>query len=240
MLISQLPGFVSPSPGGITCLVDQSDLCCSTMLVEEIRITVVTNPETVLLTFLCSGLQPNATGRPYTIPAIRLPNGEGIAQDSNKIAAILDEIQPSQPLEPANPVTAQAEAVTAKTFAALAPLTLSTMPALMNPVSAESWTAKHEARLGGMSLASLRSSPAATKAWGNAGDGLGQLKVLLGEVANGPFLLGEKPCFADFVIVGAMITLSVADKEVFGRVMDWDESIRRLFEECREWMERVD
>ena len=91
-----------------------------------------------------------------------------------------------------------------------------------------------------MTLAEVEKSDGAKGAWEAAGPGLQELKALVKENGDGPFVLGKKVSYADFVLVSFFVFLQRLGDDLFERVMEVEEGFRELFAACEQWIKRDD
>ncbi|USW53929.1 Putative glutathione S-transferase, Thioredoxin-like superfamily [Septoria linicola] len=199
-------------------------------------------------------LNPNAS---YSIPAIRLPPSPTSSSSSDQPTYTMDSLAIAHALESQYPTTpsllfsgndyaARAQSAINTLMPALQPIALPRVPELLlNEVSAEYFNSTREKRFG-MPLSSLAQSESASPEylWGEGGStqpGLKAIKELL-EENEGRYVQGEEVSFADFILVGCWRFLEILDQggDLFGKVMEYDERIRRHYEVCRVWLERDD
>lgn len=176
---------------------------------------------------------------PYTVPTVQLADGE-IIMGSSKIARKFDEMHPLPSLD----LNAALEAETDTLIHEIAfPLFAIYMPAVARnvlvPSTVPTFEASRAARFG-MSLTELERSKGGDVAWENAKPGLDKLAVLLtGQKKDeGPFIQGDRVCYADFLLVAMFETLKRVDRDLFNKVVAYDKSFSTLYEASAEWRER--
>jgi glutathione S-transferase len=163
--------------------------------------------------------------------------------DSYAIATEIDRRHPSPPLRLDSPGVARTQAAVDRVVEALAPVAIPRVPGMiLNPVSREFCDDARFRRRFGVTLRELEEGEKGGEAaWGNAREGLEEVRGLLGEHA-GPFVLGEEPSYADFILAGVWGFCERLDQggDLYGRLMEMDEKFREHHEACRPWMKRDD
>lgn len=179
----------------------------------------------------------------YSCPAVKFPDGTYI-MDSRKIAEALERLQPQPSLHMhrGELIDRTQKAVLGGQMG-LAPIVMPRVPEhILPPRSAEYFRETRGKRFG-MPLAELaKSDRAGEAAWKNAEPHLNEIKEILSENGDGPYVLGKEPSFADFIIAGFWDFLRRLDQDgdVFERVMKFDESFRRQWDACGKWLEKDD
>lgn len=182
------------------------------------------------------GLGPNPDGTPYTIPAIRFPDGTCM-MDSRKIAMELEKRFPEPSLHLDAPQLRQVEEMLAKGFGSLRGVLLPRVPsALLTPVSAEYFERTRKQRYG-MSLAQLEKETGGEAAWTEAEPALRELGDLL-KAKGGPFVLGDTVSYADFVVVGMLQFAKRIDEALYERAVTVEPALKALYEASERWLER--
>ncbi|PSN64503.1 hypothetical protein BS50DRAFT_636669 [Corynespora cassiicola Philippines] len=196
--------------------------------------------------FKLFGITPNAPGSastPYSIPAVRMPDGRYI-MDSVKIAEALETYQPSPSLHLTSPRLQQTQEAVRQTVEALAPIAKPRVPEMiLGSPSSIDYFQRTRAKRHGMALEELaRSEMAGEAAWADADGGLAGLRGVLAEDKAGPYIMGAEPGFADFVLAGMWRFMQVLDRDgdLFGRLMGFDECFAGHFAACEKWLERDD
>ncbi|KAK5120687.1 hypothetical protein LTR85_006045 [Meristemomyces frigidus] len=195
--------------------------------------------------FKSFGIPPNAPGTSnyeYSVPAIRISGGSYI-MESRAIAKALEELQPEPSLHLDNGYTDSVQAVAGKVQGALMPAGVYRIPTkLLNPRGSNYFRETREKRFG-MSLEDLaKSDKGGENAWKNAHAPMEELKAILHEHDDGPYVMGEQVSFADFILAGLwrFVQLLDEDGDLFERGMKFDESFPRHYEACKKWLERDD
>jgi len=128
--------------------------------------------------FKTLGLAPNETGRPYTIPTVKVPSGQ-LIMDGLVIAQALEKLYPEPSLHVDSPQVQRAQDAVTDCWNALAPLLANRVPTrILQPRSADYFLRTREEKFG-MPLSELEKSEKAMKAWdaakepfrSNAGNG---------------------------------------------------------------------
>ena len=180
-----------------------------------------------------SGLDPNESGK-YTVPTIQhIPTNKYI-MDSDAISKFIEETYPNPPLELASELgdklKAQIWTELSKTFRA------SIMPREADILYPRS--AKYFRNMVGLSSDNPIDVDKEEEAWmavdGNMRD-LGE--AMRTNRAEGPFILGAVPTYADFVITGAIHSGRMVDEGVFQRIVK-HPGFRDVYEACQPYMEK--
>lgn len=182
------------------------------------------------------GLPPNDEGIPYTIPAVRLPDGTPV-MDSRKIAPELEKLHPSPNLHLDSAVLPQVEE---QLKALLMPTVGVWMPKIPRTFLKEpsiTFFEKTRAERFGCTLSELEKKTPEDEAWSKAEPGIKDLGNLL-KRKGGPFFLGETVSYADFVVVGALHFLKRIDTRYYDRIVAIEPAFNKLYEACERWLER--
>ncbi|KAF5013141.1 hypothetical protein FDECE_861 [Fusarium decemcellulare] len=183
------------------------------------------------------GLEPQQDQiKPYTLPAIRTPDGQHF-MNSRVIIAELERRYPELPLYPDNPVTKKAHAVTGPVLKTLWGVILPQIHRkVLNTASAGYfWDTRKE--VFGMSLDTLEAAQGGSQAWERSRPKFEKVAEALRET-DGPFFLGTTVSFADFILVGFLHFLKrAAGDEEFRRVEEWPEIVA-LYQACAKWLQR--
>ena len=169
-----------------------------------------------------------------------MPDGSYI-MDSRKIAEAVEKLQPQPSLHmDRGEVIDRAQAAVSKVLVGLGPIGIPRVPALLLPPRGAEYFHETRAKRFGMSLQELaRSDRAGENAWKNAEAGLGELKGILNENTEGPYVLGKDVGFADFVIAGLWkFVKKLDDGDLYDRAMKFDPSFPEQVKACEKWFER--
>lgn len=189
---------------------------------------------------LVPGTSPSGAQLKYTVPAIHhIPTNTHI-MDSPAIAQFLESTYPSTPVpltsELGATIEAKARSNGARAFG------LSVVPRELNilcPRAREYFRRTREASLG-CPLEDLMDEEKENKAWEEASEGMKEnSELMMTNRSEGPFVLGEKPSFADFFVAGSMQTARVVGGGVWERMMKHD-GYKGIYEACLPFMERKD
>lgn len=179
--------------------------------------------------------QPGPKQSPYTLPAMRLPDGKYI-QDSANIIVELEKQCPEPSLHLENGLHAQA----GKLLGGIAfPLLKILYPTIARNIVMDKyvdwWVEKKETMLG-MTMQEFEAS-GGENAWKAAEPGFAALKEFLAsnKKDEGPFLLGSQVCYGDFIIVSMLESMRQIGDGVFERVVSYDDQLRELHNACKEW-----
>ncbi|KAL8747481.1 MAG: hypothetical protein Q9190_000648 [Brigantiaea leucoxantha] len=139
-------------------------------------------------TFQSYSISPNEEGTPYTIPTVRLPNGEYV-MDSIKIAAKLEQAHPSPSLHLDSPLVPKASELIGRLLEPIVVVVFSKVPeALLNETSSEYFQRREHKRFG-VPLEEVERTTDEGKAWEDATPILKECGCLL-KAHGGPFFLG--------------------------------------------------
>lgn len=183
---------------------------------------------------------PDSGNVPYAIPAVRLADGRYV-MDSVKIAEALDEQQPLPSLHLTSPRVGQVQKAVKLANEALAPISKPRVPVMLLNSGSLDYFHRTRSKRYGMSLEELaRSDLAGEGVWAGAADGLALMRDVLAEDKAGPYVMGQDPGFADFVLAGfwKFMQLLDHDGDLFGRVMEYEESFPKHFAACQKWFEK--
>ncbi|KAH6610570.1 hypothetical protein Trco_000590 [Trichoderma cornu-damae] len=188
------------------------------------------------------GLAPHhlASGnlREYTVPAIRHVPTNKYIMDSLPIAQFLESTYPDPPV----PLTSElGDEIVLKSRSLVGPLIQKSLMlrevGILSPRSGEYFRRTREHRLGHR-LEDLLDGE--EELWNAADDG----RRVIGELmraskADGPFLLGARPSYADFFIAASLQSARVIDEGVFRRTIKYP-GYKEMYEACLPYMERKD
>lgn len=112
---------------------------------------------------------------------------------------------------------------------------------ILRPSSIAHFNAARAARFG-MALDELEATRGGEQAWEAAKPGLDALEALMGEykVDEGPFVLGSRVSYADFVVVAVLEGFRRVGQDLFERIVGGREGLREVWVACEEWRERDD
>lgn len=184
-------------------------------------------------------LNPNAE---YSSPAILLPDGRYI-MDSLLMAQEIEKLQPEPSLGLDTDFPKRTQAIVAAIQKPMGPIMMPRVPELLlNPRSAE-YFYETRAKRWGMPLPELaKSERAGEVAWRGAEEGMVQLRELLKENSEGPFIMGNEPTFADFILAGfwRFVEKLSVEGDLESRFMGFDERFREHRRACQPWLDRDD
>lgn len=160
--------------------------------------------------------------------------------DSAPIAEFLNTTYPSPALLPKTPLCTAIETKARSSLGAA--FRTSLIPRelhILSPRAQEYFRRSREAELG-QALEALLDGGKEDAVWKSVGPHMREVGALMGtNSAEGPFLLGAKPCETDFFLVGVMEGARVVDEGVFERLCGIG-GYRRVWEACKPWMEKND
>lgn len=160
--------------------------------------------------------------------------------DSTPIAQFLESTYP----EPALPLTSEVGKqieTESRVFGGTA-LRISIMPReirILSPRSQEYFRRTREA-LVGQPLENFLDAEKEDQAWKDSEEGMRTVGELMSKnKADGPFILGARPSYTDFFIVGAIQCARAIDEGIFQRFTKSPDHMR-IYEACQPWMEKKD
>ena len=176
----------------------------------------------------------------YTVPAIQHVPNNTYMMDSVLIAQFLESTYPDPPVpltsELGREIEAKARAVVGTAFRT------SVMPremGILSPRSQEYFRRTREASLGHR-LEDLLDPDKEEQVWNAVGDGMRAVGELMRtHKANGPFVLGARPSYTDFLITGSLQSARVVDEGVFQRIIKYP-GYKEIYEACLPYMEKMD
>lgn len=194
------------------------------------------------------GLSAHGQGTPYTLPAIChksvKSNPNGALMDSFAIAAHLDQTYPTPPLFPSGDasyaltlaVTKLVNEVAAKCVTLIIP----NIADILDPRGREYFIKTRSARFGRpLSEVRPRDKKEVRAMMESAKADMATLaQMLLGRLGKkGPFFEGEKPSYADFLLVSFLAWCERADKVLFNEFLAvGDGAVKALWEACQPWV----
>jgi glutathione S-transferase len=156
--------------------------------------------------------------------------------DSWAIAHTVERLHPIPSLCLDDPVNAQVRDLVASVSNPLRPFVIPKVPVILNPRSATYFLETRKKRFG-KSLSRVLVEDATEICWEEAGVLAIEVAKLLRLHAGGPFFLGERVSYADFIFVAYLKFLERVDGEVYERFMGLDEGFNHVYEACRKWLE---
>ncbi|EMC92108.1 hypothetical protein BAUCODRAFT_276412 [Baudoinia panamericana UAMH 10762] len=185
---------------------------------------------------------PKDSTAQYSSPAVKLPDGTYV-MESLKIARALEKLQPEPSLHLDNGYTERMQSAAQKVLQSLAPIGMPRIPVkLLNEASQPYFNETRSKRFG-MSLPELaKSQMAGETAWKKAEPAMEEIKTILHEHEEGPYVMGKTVSYADFILVGLwrFVELLDEDGDMFGRGMNFDEAFPKHYEACKQWIKRDD
>ncbi|RFU74488.1 hypothetical protein TARUN_7759 [Trichoderma arundinaceum] len=189
-----------------------------------------------------SGLPPHdpATGniRKYTVPAIHHVPTNKYIMDSLPIAQFLEATYPDPPV----PLTSElGDDIVLKSRSLVGPIIYKSLTPrevnILSPRSGEYFRRTREDRFGRRLEDLLENEE---ERW----NGVDADRRTIGDLirtnsAEGPFILGARPSYADFFIAGSLQSARVIDEGVFQRSLTYP-GYKEIYEACLPYMERKD
>lgn len=193
--------------------------------------------------FKSLGIPPNPEDAPgyftdYSSPAIQYEDGT-YQMDSWPIAHSLEKQYPNPPLHLDEPVVVKIRDLIKELIMPLIPLVLTQVPdVLLNEPSAK-YFLETRAKIFKKPLPQMREEADVEKCWAEAAVLAKEVGDLLRE-KEGPFFLGETVSYADFIFVTLLQMFKRVDEGVFERYLALDETFPKVFEACKQWMDKQD
>ena len=194
------------------------------------------------------GLPPNEEGTafaPYSSPTIRLPDGTMVMNSANIIPKLEAKYpKPSLYLETGLHKEAE-KLITDLGLATWWDGMVTTKDELLPPRSSE-YFARTRKEVFGASLEDCAAAKGGETAWKNAVEPIKKLAAFMKEhrkkgEEDGPFVLGNEPSYADFMIVTMFECYERCHDESYQKVVvEGDLSFKALHEACRPWLKRDD
>ncbi|KAF2447686.1 hypothetical protein P171DRAFT_408053 [Karstenula rhodostoma CBS 690.94] len=184
------------------------------------------------------GIPPNPSDQNpvrYSSPAITHSNSTH-EMDSWAIAHTIEQLHPTPSLHLNDPVNVQVRDLVTSLSNPLRPFIIPKVPAILNPRSASYFLETREVRFG-KPLSRVFAEDATERCWEEAGFAATELAKLLKVDASGPFFLGKKVSYADFILVAYFKFLERVDREAYERVVGLDEGFKRVYEACKDWLD---
>jgi glutathione S-transferase len=190
-----------------------------------------------------SGIPPNDSKAPgyfadYSSPAIQFADGSKM-QDSWPIAHELEKRYPSPSLHLDDPIVVQVRDHIPEMMGPLRGVFIPKVPVvLLNKRSADYFNETREKAFG-MPLSEVEKQLATDEQWEKARVPAEKAGEWLRK-NGGPFFLGEKVSYADFILVGMMTMMQRIDQGLFERFLAFDPAFPKLFEASKQWLEKDD
>ncbi|KAH7361368.1 hypothetical protein BKA66DRAFT_514685 [Pyrenochaeta sp. MPI-SDFR-AT-0127] len=178
------------------------------------------------------GLPPSHGGvAPYTVPTIRLPSGVYI-MDSYKIALEVEKLYPSPSSYLDTDIVHRLNDLVTQIVTALSPVHIPRIPHLLSDESCRYFVETREKRFGPLEKLGEK---AGKQMWDAAHVQLDEAAKLLAE-CNGPFFLGDKVSYADFVFVSFLQFAKVVSQDLFESITRRHTSFADLYHACDKWL----
>lgn len=110
------------------------------------------------------------------------------------------------------------------------------VPSILNENSRE-YFERTRAEALGKTLQEYASTDGGEEAWIEALPGIKGLGSIIGK-EEGPFVMGDTPSYADFVIVGMLQFFKEVDEDIYERLVKTEPEFGKLYDVCRHWLER--
>lgn len=179
----------------------------------------------------------------YTSPTIRLPDGTFVAE-SNSCAETLESRYAEPTIHLDEHLHRNIQTIVDEAASQAFPLALIICVRRCLPERSAAFLLEDRKKRFGISLEDLAKYKG-EESWqaGEApGGSFGKLKDELQKHKkdDGPFVLGSKVSYGDFIIAGFFECVERVDKTLYDRLIGYDESFKSLHEVCRPWLERDD
>lgn len=187
-----------------------------------------------------AGTPANVDTAPYTSPAVQFPAKPAPMMDSHAIALELERLHPTPSLHVSDPIVEQVMAVHAKMFPGFAAVLLPPVPRVVLGEASIPYFVETRAKSFGMSLDDLEKAKGGDVAWDEVRGVAEEMAALLKVHDDGPFYLGKKLTYADFITVAFLEFLKRLDGGFYQRWVAFDPVFQTLYEACGEWLKRDD
>lgn len=158
-------------------------------------------------------------GWPYTIPAVRFPDGAWL-MDSRKIADAIEARYPEPSARLESPFQPRMEQLVAPLIFSVFGLVIKEIPDhLLNKPSEEYWN-DDRADLVGMPIDEFAEKRGGQAGLDAARDHLQAVTKLYKEKSEGPFLEGPSPIYADFLWVSLLVFMQAANPSWFEDLLE--------------------
>lgn len=168
-----------------------------------------------------------------------MPNGSYI-MESKRIAWAIEALHPEPSVHLSNPVIGRVQDSWLQILSSLVPVLVPRMPVHVLRGPTIEFHKAARMRDYGMPLTELEAKYGGEKAWKKGEAGLKSWVDVLSEDRRGPFCLGDKVSYADFVIVGFLEYCRVLGGGCLERVLQFDGVFGELYEACKPWLARND
>ncbi|KAJ3070589.1 hypothetical protein HDU98_006372 [Podochytrium sp. JEL0797] len=181
----------------------------------------------------------NASGRAFTCPAINHPAANIAIQDSLPIAKYLESTFTGPDHPPLFPPGAMALSILLENVFAtrldphLVPLLAPQIPAILDPKAQKHFIRTRTEIFG--PLDQMCKDPEAE--WALLEKEIKVFSDML-VASGGPFLMGEEPCYADFILVGMFVWIRAANPRDGDRVVAMGENqcFVKILAACEKWL----
>ncbi|TDZ41205.1 Glutathione S-transferase-like protein ustS [Colletotrichum trifolii] len=173
--------------------------------------------------------------RPYTCPTAKFPDGTYI-MNSKIIVKRLEKDYPEPPLHLDSELTQKSLDLASGLFDSLHAVLLPLVPRhILGHRSAEYfWRTRKEVFQ--MSLDELEEKKGGEAAWEAAKQPIADAEALLNKT-EGPFFLGDKVSYADFLFVSFLFFVKRLNEEHYQRIAKQAPAADRLYRACEQWLD---
>lgn len=187
------------------------------------------------------GVKPNTSSKmfEYTVPTVKFPDGL-VVTDSAVIAERLQTLHPNPPISLNTELQAEADRAIHLLFM---PLVTTYMSCLAHNIISEpvlpAWTASRE-KLFGFSFEEAEKTKDVQKSWEAARPGFDVMKALITEHKqdDGPFILGSRVSYADFIILAGFEAFKRAGDGMFEKAMAMDPKFGEIYAAAKDWFSK--
>lgn len=195
-----------------------------------------------MITNTSTSIEPGNARWPYTIPAIKFPDGTW-SQESRAIADLIEKRYPEPSVHLDSPYQSRIVEVLPRAFMPIMAIGLNQIPKrLLNPASVEYWMKDRTDHIG-TDLGEYEAQNGGEKAFAAAGPAIQEVTAMLKENPDGPFFSGQEVSYADFVWISALYFFKRIGDDVFEGVMNasGDRTVHETILKAAEpWLKRGD
>ena len=175
----------------------------------------------------------------WTIPTVRMADGEYV-MESKAIAVALEKAYPEPSIRLDSPPLKYVEEAMPLVYRNLRAVIVPRMPRECLSGPTIEWHREVRKQTFGMTLEELEAKHGGEAAWEKAMPVFERLAAILKHDPKGPFCLGDKPSYADFLVVGYLEWFRCLGGGILERVIGIDQAFKHVYDACGPWLKRND